>query len=236
MELTAFGYNNTQRLVAGYFILMRNVVKAMVFVSMASASNSALAANGYFSDVTGQVSVVVGKNAPRIVEKNATIASGAVVRTGDASHAELKFEDGQVVSMRANTTFQIREYRYVSKRAGSEKNSIVFSMLKGGMRFVTGQIGQRNPQAFRLITPHATIRVRGTDFMCAIANSVTYCKVLSGSISITNAAGTIIINAGQTAMLTSASTLATVITDASVPAGVFDHIATISLPAPVSTP
>ena len=40
--------------------------------------------------------------------------------------------------MRANTTFQIREYRYVSKQAEYEKNSIVFSMLKGGMRFVTG--------------------------------------------------------------------------------------------------
>lgn len=237
MDLTEFEYD-TQRLAAGYFIWIRNVVKAMVLVSMASASNSALAADAYFLDATGQVSVAVGKNAPRIVVKNETIASGAVVRTGDGSQAVLKFEDGQVVSMQPNTTFQIREYRYVSKQAGTEKNSIVFSMLKGGMRFVTGQIGQRNPQAFRLITPHATIGIRGTEFMVVLKNNAIYNKVLTGSTSMTNSAGTTILSAGQTGLATSATKLTVILSEQLVPAGTFSQISTIPLsaPAPLITP
>lgn len=229
MSLTGFFYN-TQRLAAGYYILARKVAGTIALVWLASGSISALAADGYVQDVSGQVSVTVGANAPRLVAKNDTVASGMVVRTGGNGHAVLKFADGQLVSLQANSTFQIREYRYVNRQ--EDESSIAFSMLKGGMRFVTGQIGQRNPKAFRLVTPHATIRIHGTEFMVVIANNATYTNVLSGSIGMTNAAGTTIITAGQTALATSATTLATIVPATSVPAGTFTQFAAVSQAAP----
>lgn len=211
---------------------MRNVAGAIAFAWMVLASVPAWAASGYVYDASGSVSVAVGKEAPRPVVMNEPVASGSVIRTGDNSHAVLKFEDGEVVSLQANSTFKVRQYRYEPKQA--EESSIIFSMFKGGMRFITGEIGQRNPKAFRLATPHATIGIRGTDFLVVMANNATYSQVLSGSISMSNAAGMTILTAGQKALTPSASMLTTVVPDSSVPAGTFSEIAAI--PVPAATP
>lgn len=207
-------------------------VRAIVLAWMATASAGAWAAGGYFYDAVGSVSVAIGKNVPRPAVKNDTVASGTVIRTGDNSSAVLKFEDGQVVSMQANSTFQVREYNYEPKKV--EESSIVFSMFKGGMRFITGEIGQRNKQAFKLVSPNATIRIRGTEFMVVMANNATYSQVISGSIGMTNAAGMTIVNAGQTALTSSATVLTTMAPAASVPAGTFSQLAAIPVPAAVA--
>ena len=111
--------------------------------------------------------------------------------------------------MQANSTFHVREYSYQPDKI--EKSNMLFSMLKGGMRFVTGLIGQRNKAAFKLSTPNSTIGIRGTEFMIAMVNNSMYSQVVSGSIGLTNAAGTPALGAGQAAVVTSATTLATVV-------------------------
>lgn len=216
-----------------------SLVRTILLAWMATAPVCAWAAGGYLYDVVGSVSVAVGKNAPRPAEKNDSVVSGMVIRTGDNSSAVLKFDDGQVVSMQANSTFQVREYIYQPENI--EESSIVFSVFKGGMRFITGEIGQRNKQAFKLVSPNATIRIRGTEFMIVMAaNNAVYSQVISGSISMTNAAGMAIINAGQTALTSSATALTATIPAASVPAGIFSQIAAIPVPvaavAPISAP
>lgn len=213
---------------------MHGIARTMLLVWMATAPVSAWAAGGYVYDAAGSVSVAIGKNPPRPVVKNDTVASGTVIRTGDNSHAVLKFEDGQVVSMQANSIFQVREYRYEPRQV--EENSIIFSMFKGGMRFITGNIGQRNPSAFRLATPNATIGIRGTEFLVVMANNATYSQVLSGSISMTNAAGMTILTAGQTALTPSAAALTTPVPAATVPAGTFSQVIAIPVPAAIPAP
>lgn len=214
------------------------LAKVVAVVGLCLAPVFAWAANGYVFEAAGSVSVALGNNAPHVAAKNENLFPGSVVRTGDNSHAVLKFEDGELVTMQANSTFQVREYRYEPRRA--EQSSVVFSMFKGTMRFITGEIGQRNPSAFRLATPDATIRVRGTDFLVAITNNATYTQVLSGGISVTNAAGMTMLNAGQTGLTPSATTLTTLLPDSSAPAGIFSQIASIpvppAMPGPVPAP
>ena len=149
--------------IAGF--LARGVIKAVIALAWLLPA-PALAAGGYVYDATGTVSVTIGKNASHPVVKNDAITSDAVVNTGDKSYAVLKFEDGQVATMQANTTIYVREYRYDTKLIN--KNSVFFSRFSGGMRFITGLIGQRNHKAFRLSTPNATIGIRGTEFMVAM--------------------------------------------------------------------
>ncbi len=210
------------------------LAKAAVLFFLAWAPVSAWASSGYFYDAFGSVTVAIGNNAPRPAQQNDTVISGMLIRTGDNSHAVLKFEDGEVISMQANSTLLVREYIYVPQQVN--QSNMVFSVFKGGMRFVTGLIGQLNPKGFRLATPQATIGIRGTDFFVVMTNDGLYSQVSSGSISLTNAAGMSVFKAGDTALTASSKVLPVPIPPIAVPAETFSQIAAIPVPAAVPGP
>jgi hypothetical protein len=141
--------------------------------------------------------------------------------------------------MQANSAFHIFEYLYDAKRI--QKSSIVFSMFKGGMRFITGLIGQQRKQAFRLSTPNATIGIRGTEFMVTMAGKSMYSQVLTGKISLMNIAGSTDLGAGQSAVIVSSTILASVVPVSAIPSGTFTELLSIpvdpsAIPAPVPAP
>ena len=206
---------------------IRDWVKVVVWLAWL-VPVSAWASSGYIYDAAGSVTIAAGRNVPRAAVVNDTVGAGMVIRTGGDGHAVLKFEDGEVVSLQSNSSFLVREYIYNPQQV--EKSNIVFSMLKGGMRFVTGLIGRSNPQAFRLATPSATIGIRGTEFFAVLANDALYNKVLSGSITVTNAAGMSVFTAGNTALTSSPSTVPVSIDPAKVPADIFGQIEAIQVP------
>lgn len=189
---------------------------------------SAWAAGSYVYDAVGDVSISVGKKAPHPAAKNDVISSGTVISTGDKSYAVLKFKDGQLATMQANTSFRVKEFRYNPKNA--EKSNIVFTLLTGSMRFITGLIGQHNHKAFRLSTPNANIGIRGTEFMVATVNSSLYSQIISGSITMTNKAGMAVFSAGQTILVTSPNSLPVAIPAEALPTGIFNPIETIPTP------
>ena len=189
--------------------------------------------------VEGEVFVTQGKNPARRVTGNEVISPDTVVNTGDKGAALMKFEDGQVVSMKSNSSFQVREYHYDSKQA--ENSNIVFSMFKGGMRFITGAIGKERKQAFRLLTPNATIGIRGTDFMVSIVDDSIYSQVTSGDIVVANTAGTAAVSAGQAAVVASPSSLTSLISAAEIPTGTFGDLPSnpvepSAIPLPITVP
>ena len=185
--------------------------------------------------VKGNVYVTQGKNPAHRVTDNEVIVSDSLIRTDSMSAALLKFEDGQIVTMQADSLFRVREYRYDARKV--EDSSIIFSMLKGGLRFVTGLIGQRKKQAFRLLTPNATLGIRGTEFMVAMSGKSMYTQVQSGRITLTNPAGMIVLGAGKSAIVASSGSLATLVSASSIPAGTFSELGSIpidpsAIPAP----
>jgi|GEM_PF-478626 len=204
-----------------------------------TAATSVRMARGHIYAVKGNVFVAQGKNPAHRVTDNEAVVSDTLVNTGENSAALLRFDDGQVVTMQPNSTFQVREYRYDAKKI--EDSNIVFSMLKGGMRFITGLIGQRNKQAFRLSTPNATIGIRGTEFMVTMAGNSMYSQVLTGKIAMTNAAGVKVVGAGQSAVIASSAALASLVSATAIPAGTFSELLSIpvdpsAIPAPAPAP
>lgn len=191
----------------------------------ATAPSSVQSGGGRVYVLNGSVSVTQGKNTEHRVVNNETIVSDTLINTGDKSAALLKFDDGQIVTMQSNSSFHVREYRYDAKQV--EKSNIFFSMLKGGMRFITGLIGQNRKQAFKLSTPNATIGIRGTEFMVAMANNNIYSQVLTGNIDMTNAAGTSVVGTGQSAVVTSPSVLASLVSASAIPSGTFSELLSI---------
>ncbi|MCG6932926.1 MAG: FecR domain-containing protein [Gallionella sp.] len=189
--------------------------------------------------VSGDVYVTQGKHPAHRVVKSEPIASDTLVETRNGSAALLKFADGQVVTMQANSLFKVREYRYDPKHISN--SSAVFSMFQGGMRFITGLIGKLNHQSFRLSTPNVTIGIRGTEFMLVMDGHSMYSRVLKGKIAMTNAAGMKVVRAGHTAVVSSSVKLASLVSGSAIPAGTFGALLAVpvepsAIPAPAPEP
>ncbi|MEO6974769.1 MAG: FecR family protein [Gallionella sp.] len=219
-------------------------------VSSASQDADAMKANTPSADavrtsgsrvyaVSGEVYISRGKNPAHRVVTSEPISSDTLIQTDNNSTALLKFADGQVATMQSNSIFKVREYRYDPKQLSN--SSAVFSLFQGGMRFITGLIGKLNHQAFRLSTPNATIGIRGTDFMVAMAGNSMYSQVLKGKIAMTNAGGVKVVGAGQSVAVPSSRKLASLVAKSAIPAGTFGELLAIpvepsAIPAPAPSP
>lgn len=206
---------------------------AVILGVVGLVNGSAFAAVGHIYDASGEVKTALGSQKAQVVSKGALLENDMIVFTGDVSQAVLKFEDGQVIALQSNSSFRIDDYRYNPNEI--EKSNVFFSMLKGGLRAITGLISSKRHAAFRLNTPNATIGIRGTDFMVVLSNQM-YGNVVTGSISMTNAAGTAVFSAGQAAMVASATALPVSIGAAAIPAGTFTQLGAIPVPVPAPAP
>ena len=79
--------------------------------------------------------------------------------TRGRSKAQIIFNDDTVISIGKNTDFSIKEYLYDEKKPTAQ-----FSILRGAMRTITGQIGKIAPKRFNVRTANAVIGIRGTNF------------------------------------------------------------------------
>lgn len=95
------------------------------------------------------------------------IFEGDTILTGEDSYAVLVFRDKSRVSLQELTNFRVDELRY-SDEAAKKGSSALFSLLRGGLRTVTGLIGKLRPKSYSMRTSIATIGIRGTgyDLLC----------------------------------------------------------------------
>lgn len=146
--------------------------------------------------------------APKSAANGAAIESGQTVTVGKGGKAVIKFQDGQIIALRSKSVFERQQLQVRPDRAGEGES--FFSLIEGGMRALTGLIGNNNRAGWKLATPTATIGIRGTDFM-AVINQGVYLKVDAGAVSATNSAGTSVFTAGQTASVASGTALGTTV-------------------------
>ncbi len=208
------------------YFLKHTLIKAAIVLT-GIVTSSAWAADGYVYDSVGNVTVSQGGSPSHAALKNDIITAGTIITTGDKSNAVLKFDDGEVVTMQANSSLRIKEYRYDQKNPG--KSSAIFSGLRGGLRFVNESSGDLNPVSSQLDATNATIDIRNSGFMVATLNNSLYSKVIAGSISMSNKAGTVIFTAGQVGLTASPSTLPITIPDTALPQGIFSQLEEIPL-------
>ena len=99
--------------------------------------------------------------AQRLVGAGAKIEQGETITTATGSFAIIKLNDGTKMTLRPNTALRIDE---LVANQPDKTDSGIFNLLRGGLRVVTGLVSKRNPNAARVITPTATVGIRGTDF------------------------------------------------------------------------
>lgn len=144
--------------------------------------------------VAGDVKLTPKGGAIGALAEGQRIDTGADIKTGSNSGVTLRFDDGQLVALTSNSNFVVDEYRFNPHKPA--EGSFVSSLLRGGLRSVTGLIGKANPAEVKVKTDVATIGIRGTDFQLFYDGRL-FMSVREGAIGSTNTQGEAIFEAAR---------------------------------------
>ncbi len=165
---------------------------------------------GFAQDATSVGKVIATEGVvtagTRRLTRGASIFLSDVVTTAIGAKAQIRFTDGSIVNLIADTKYQINQYAF----SDAENSIFATTLLKGGLRTVSGEIGKVSPEKYSIGTPTATLGIRGTLFMINIAQGSVFFGVDTGSITVTNNAGSLSLNAGQYVRVPSSNTLDTI--------------------------
>jgi len=119
---------------------------------------------GVVKTVQGQVQI---ERAGSVSEAKVgdTLNSGDRVRVRGDGSVGISLKDETLLSLGPNSNFVMGSFNYDPT---TRKGQVETSLLKGTLRYVTGFIGRTNPEAVKVITPTATIGIRGTDFIVEV--------------------------------------------------------------------
>ncbi len=116
----------------------------------------------------------------KIEAKNGSaIEKSDVIVTGKAGNAQIKFNDGTVITIGIRSTFKIEDY-FNDNKAPRAK----FKFLRGTFKSITGKIGHIAPKNFKLQTRTATIGIRGTVVLGKTTPKGDIIACLSGLIAV----------------------------------------------------
>ena len=143
---------------------------------------------------------------------NSSLESSDTIVTA-ASKATLTFEDDTNVRVTEQSKLVIDDFVYDPKK-GTGK--LAMKVALGTARYASGQIAKTNPQTVNIQTPTARIAVRGTDFSMTVDElgrslimllpSCDEKSCVTGAISVSNDAGTILMDVAYQATYVSSLT------------------------------
>lgn len=154
---------------------------------------------------TGKIGV------PRKLREGGTVYVGEQVRAASNSEAVLKTGDAGIVAVRPGAEFVAE--RFAAEGKSSDRQ--ILRLITGSLRVITGWIGQLNRNEHRIVTPSATIGIRGTDhepyvlpaeMASAIYRPGTYDKVNRGATLLDANGGNLAIDSGKVGFARAPST------------------------------
>lgn len=140
---------------AAFFAL----VASLFWLSGAHAAQTAGAVLAF----KGQVAAVDGGGLSRELNDGSEVYVGDTIQTGVGSYVVIEFIDGARATVRPDSELKLDRYAY-----GTGDDGALMSLVKGGLRAVTGSIAHEQPESFKVKTNVATLGVRGTEFALRI--------------------------------------------------------------------
>jgi len=120
------------------------------------------------------------------------------VVTGSGASAVVKFDDGQVAALTAGSRLEVNTFSY---DPAAKTGSLFLTVARGGVRFVTGEIGKNSRQDYGIRVGQATVRVLGTDFTIVVTSGGTvHAQVNQGVITFEYGGKTVKVETGQAAL------------------------------------
>ena len=205
---------------------LNDSARIAIAIAAAFPLGASAAGAGRIDYAIGNVSAIAADGRSRVLARGAEVNPGETIDTGNG-RAQVHFTDGAQVSLQPQSQFRIDDYKFAGKVDGSETG--FFSLLKGAMRTITGLIGRGDRQNYKVTTSVATIGIRGTEFVISYGNGITI-STGEGSVEVCNAAGCLILNSGDSAVVVSNNTApvrteirATTTTDTTTPSVRIDY-------------
>jgi len=190
--------------------LHRGILGAVIALAFAigptAGPAAALASTGTVTQLSGTLSVRKPDGSVRILAQKSQVQSGDTLNTERDSYAQIKFSDGAQLTLKPNTAVKIESFRFSEDKP--QEDSFLYSLVKGGMRAVTGIVGKRSQDKYQLGTETATIGIRGTTLSaddcvnsrggdCARLAAAVYVGVSDGEVVVRNGQGELGLAAGQ---------------------------------------
>jgi hypothetical protein len=110
----------------------------------------------------GDVSVSNAKNELRPLTRGSDIFPQDTVMTSANGFVTLRFTDGTVIDLAANSKYAVHDYHFSPDQPKDDKFSS--EIVEGGFRAISGTIATRSPTAFSAKARLTTLTVRGTYF------------------------------------------------------------------------
>lgn len=150
--------------------------------------------------LVGSVQASSAGGVERKLSKGATVVSGETIRTAVDSRVHLRFDDGAVISLQPQSEFRLDNYHFAGKSDGEERG--FFSLLKGGLRTITGLIGRNKRDAYKVTTSVATIGIRGTEYTLLYTGSDSIAVATGeGAIEVCTDGGCEVLSSGESAVV-----------------------------------
>jgi hypothetical protein len=184
------------------------VLHAVLLVMLWSGAAGAHAAvAGVVVKLSGAMSARGAGGTLKPLAPQSEVAGGDTLVTGAQSYALVRFIDNSEMTLRPNTTLAIDGFSFDG--AHPETDHAAYTLVKGGLRSITGLLGKRSKEKFTMKTPSATIGIRGTTFFLEVIGAAgedaaspgldpgLHVHVSEGGISLVNDAGQFQYDPGQ---------------------------------------
>jgi hypothetical protein len=190
-------------------------MKLLSMMILLLAANAAFAQGaGRFLSVVGDVRITGTDGQTRAAERGAELREGETIVTAGNALAQLRMADGAQMSVRPDTEMKLERFSYAG--AEDRQSSFLASIVKGGLRVITGLMARNNRAGSAIRTASATMGVRGTHFELVHVLQPqpellagTYNRVYDGVTTIENKAGSVLlVNRDQTAFISLPGNLA----------------------------
>lgn len=143
---------------------------AMVASSHAQSPAPAAPSAATAMAVEGTAYVVRADGRQSILARGSALGVGDALSTTRNSTVRLRFTDGGETAVRPESRITVQAYSY--NNDAPQSDNLVISLLKGGLRAITGSIGRRgNIDAYRLNINTVTVGIRGTDYTARLCEN-----------------------------------------------------------------
>lgn len=128
----------------------------------ASVMASAAPVAGVVVQASGAMSARSPSGAVKALQARSEVESGDTLTTAAGAYALVRFIDNSELTLKPGSSVVIDQFSFDGDRPDADRAA--FTLIKGGLRSVTGLLGKRSKDRFALKTPSATIGIRGTTF------------------------------------------------------------------------
>lgn len=185
---------------------MRRIILSLLLMLSAAGAQAAQVA-GVVVQASGAMSARSPSGAVKALQVKSEVQSGDTLVTAAGAYAVVRFIDNSELALKPGTTVKIDQFAFDEARPDADRAA--YTLVKGGLRSITGLLGKRNKDKFAMKTPSATIGIRGTTFFLEYLTGKgdvdaspglepgLHVHVSTGGISIVNGAGEFRYDTGQ---------------------------------------